>query len=255
MNLTIEGKIHNLYYNSKNIYFSFNNLSYSIIPEEVNKFIDVAIGDIIPNGSDEILVLIGDEGGNFANELIIYDVQVDSGKLEINEVYRNNLSVIKPWKIEICNLDNDGEMEIFMAVNKGTYYYHDIGNRPFFFNFRNNGLVKKWTGSRVRAPFTDVYFTDFNGNGSDEFIVIEKAENGGAMVAVYYWFGFGFILQAESQIYDNITSISSVKLDNENLLEITIKEHHRVRRVLLEPSTVETDNGIYFLKERGHLDV
>jgi len=218
---------------------------------------------------DEILVLVGDKGSTYANELIIYKIllDLDASQIHIEELYRNQISAIKAWKIGICELDNDGVLEIFIAANKATHYYPEVENRPFFFNFIDGMLVKKWTGSKVRAPFKDVYFFDINGNKTDEFIVIERVDGIAGqqkslkqsehnepleqyVIAVYYWFGFGFILQAESPRYDAINSISMVSDGDSRLIEAEVIEGNETKVVLLIPTAQKSDDGIYLLKER-----
>jgi hypothetical protein len=229
-----------------------NNINDRIKVDENNDVMKT--NEILDN--DEIIILLGDKGSTFANELIVYEILLDSDASEIyiEELYRNHISAIKPWKIDICELDNDGILEIFIAANKATHYYPEVENRPFFFNFIDGMLVKKWTGSKVRAPFSNVYFFDITGNKSDEFIVIERVNEIGEpeqyVIAMYYWFGFGFILQAESPMYDAINSISMVIDGDSRLIEAEVIKGDETKVVLLAPSAQKTDNEIYLLKER-----
>ena len=248
--LYLEGEKYHLYYSHTQLFVDYKGTQYSLLLEENEKIIDFSVGDIDSDGKDEVLTLVGNKGASYGNKLVIYDLLVNPNGLQIQEIYRNIISIIRPWKIETCEIDNDDEPEIFIAVNKATHYYTGIENRPFFFNFKDGMLVKKWTGSKVRAPFTDLYFADINGNGSDEFIVIEESNDGRFVIAVYYWFGFGFVLQAESDIYDAISSVSVLKSDNDVFLKAKVKEDGKIRFVKLEPSTDKTQNEIYLLKER-----
>ncbi len=249
--LYFDGKKYDLYYSPTKLYVDYNGTTYNLLIDKKNELIDLTIGDINSDGNEEILILVGSKGSLYGNEVIIYDFFIDSNDFKIQEIYRNDISTVKPWKIKTCEIDNDDQMEIFIAVNKSTYYYPSIENRPFFFNFKNGILVKKWTGSKVRAPFTDVYFADINNNGSDEFIVIEEADNGGFVIAVYYWFGFGFILQAESLVYDTIKDFSIIHSDKGIYFEIEAMKNGKLITIILEPSTDKTKNGIYLLKERS----
>lgn len=250
LKLNLEGKKYDLYYSPTQLYVDYNGTQYSLTADKNDEFIDLTTGDIDSDGKDEILILVGDKGSTYGNELVIYDFLIGSNRVQIEEIYRNDISGVRPWKIKTCEIDNDGQPEIFIAVNKSTYYYPEVENRPFFFNFKNDMLVKKWTGSKLRAPFTDVYFADLNSNGSDELIVIEEADSEGFVIAVYYWFGFGFILQAESFAYDAIGSVSIIKSKKGIFLETEVKKDDQTRIVILEPSTGKTKNGIYLLKER-----
>ncbi|NLP46047.1 MAG: VCBS repeat-containing protein [Epulopiscium sp.] len=248
MEYYIQEQKYDVYFNSKEIIFNNGRQSYSIIPSKNHQYIDMAMGDLHSDGQMNLLILEGKKPP-YGEELIIYDWIENANELQIQEKYRNRIDTIHPWKIETCDIDGDGELEIFIAVNKSTYYYPKKENRPFFFNFKDDILVKKWTGSRIRAPFIDVCFTDLNGNGQDDWIVIEESEKGGMVVATYYWFGFGFILQAESEIYEAIDSMRVKQMGENKVIELNIRENGKVHTVLLKPSCYKTKNDIYQLKE------
>ena len=249
MVVCLEGQEYHLSYNNSHIHIDYEGRSYYFSTDKNKKIIDMAIGDIDSNGNDNLLILEG-ENLPYGQDFVIYDILTDSNGLELKEKYRNHMEVVRPWKIKACELDQDQELEIFIAVNKKTQYYEEIENRPFFFNFRNDMLVKKWTGSKVRASFTDVYFADLNGNGRDEFIVVEESEEGGFVVAVYYWFGFGFILQGESENYDRIELVGTETIDKNTFLVVETWNHKKKTKRKLEPSKEQTKNGVYLLKER-----
>lgn len=251
INIYLNGQKYSLSFASSQGYIEYKGTKHYLISDKSYSLIDIAVGDIDCDGRDNILILEGRKKSNYADTLIVYDVVAQSTGLQIKESYRNNMSSIRPWKIEICEIDNDGEMDIFVAVNKATRLYPDIENRPFFFNFKNNMLVKKWTGSKLRAPFTDILFIDLNGNGSDELIAIEEIDEGKFVISVYYWFGFGFILQGESHIYDRISFIETEIINEEPFIKAKITENHTIRSVILEASVDKTKNGVYLLKERG----
>jgi len=219
--------------------------------EKDDRLVDFAIYDIDSDGGEEVLILKGHKGENHGRNIIIYDIEHKENKVNLMEIYKNDLTLIKPWKLEICNIDGDSEPEIFIAVQKTTRYYKELTNRPFFFNFKDGILVKKWTGSKVRYPFRDVYFKDINGNGRDEFIVIEKIDSGGYTIAIYYWFGFGFILQGESMVYDEIRLIDFEGTGDDFFIKAQVRKDKDLKSIILVPSKEKTDNGIYLLKERG----
>ncbi|NLL69748.1 MAG: hypothetical protein GX238_01305 [Epulopiscium sp.] len=249
MEFFVKNQKYDVYYRATQIHIHNQKGIFRLLPEENKVFIDVAIGDINADGDANLLVLQG-EKRPYGEELVVYDLQWNSDGLQVEERYRNHIAAVKPWKIEICDIDGDNELEIFIAVNKATRYYTKIENRPFFFNFKNDILVKKWTGSKVRAPFIDAYFIDLNKNGRDEFVVIEEAQEGGFVVALYYWFGFGFVLQAESPSYDKIHLLRSRQIGEDIFLEVRIENNNRTRRIFLEPSSEKTKNGVYLLRER-----
>lgn len=244
-------KLLQIFFEGKYYDVSFNDIQNNIYLGKNEDIIDFAVGDIDSDGDDEVLTLVKDKGSLYGKELLIYDFSISEKELELKEIYRNNIALINPWKIKTCEIDGDKELEIFIIVNKSTRYYKEVDNRPFFFNFKEGVLIKKWTGSRVRGAFEDVYFEDINGNGRDEFIVIEKGNNGGYVIAVYYWFGFGFILQGESLVYEEVKGLSVKKLDEDILLEARVKKDGRWEPIILEPSIKKNENDIYLLEERG----
>ena len=249
--LKYEGQEYSLYFNETQLYITINQESYSIESEENLRFFHVATGDLTKNGRDEILALVGKKSSKFAEELLIYDLELNDKGMHFNRLYSNDIALIQPWMIRTCEIDADGELEVFIGVNKGTHFYKEVENRPFFFNFKDGILIKKWTGSKFRNPFVDIYFADLNNNGRDEIIVIEEVEEG-KVIAVYYWFGFGFVLQAESRIYDEILDFTVNKSDTDVVLELRVKDEMGIRSTTLESSKELTQSGIYYLKERGH---
>jgi len=229
----LENKAYTLKYNLEEGYVKYNGVKYKLVSDSENRIIDIAVGDINFDGRDNILILEGKKDHNYGDNLVVYDVSDVFNKLDIKKTYTNNIGSIKPWKLEVCEIDGDENPDIFMIVNKVTQESSELQNRPFFFNFTDHKLVKKWTGSKLRYPFSEACFGDLNGNGSDEFIVVEKIQEDQFIVSVYYWFGFGFILQAESKIYDKIDSIEIEKKDKV-LLKARIKSENVVKYVVLE---------------------
>jgi len=225
-------------------FIKYKDKKYYLVSEKDKMIIDIEVGDIDNNDKEDILIIEGNKNSKYGDNLIIYEINFFFNEIHINEKYRNNLAPINPWTIKICDLDNDSELDIFIGAYKETTYYPGLENRPFFFNYKDNKLVKKWTGSKLRAPFKDVCFGDLDGNGTDEFIVIEEVEDGKNIVSVYYWFGFGFILQGESKIYKNIEYIKIENIDGRFLIKTNFS--------YLELSADKNENGIYLLKERSN---
>lgn len=252
LQIFLGGQEYTLKYSLKGGYIEYDGDKHSLKSYKNNVIVDIAIGDIDSDGKDNILVLEGRKNSRFADRLIIYDVSTTSNKLHVSKRYENNMGAIRPWKIELCEIDADNNPEIFIIVNKTTQESSELQNRPFFFNFKEDKLVKKWTGSKLRAPFSKASFGDLNGNGSDEFIVVEEIGTGEFIISAYYWFGFGFILQGESHIYDRVDSISIEKSDGNVFIKARVKDRNMVKSVVLEPSSEKTENDIYLLKERGN---
>ena len=212
--------------------------------------IDFAIQDVDDDGNDEILTLIGKQNSIYGDDLVIYSLGITTNGLLLEEIYRNTIEVIKPWKITTCEIDGDGQPDIFIGVRKSTEYYPEIANRPFFFTFEDGILVKKWTGSKVRHPFTDVYFADLNQDGRDYMIVIEQRNQQEQVIALYHWFGFGFALLAESPSYTTINSIKPAINEQSWHLEVNVSSNGHNRTIQLLPVSDKTANEIYQLQEK-----
>ncbi|HOQ16946.1 MAG TPA: hypothetical protein PLC16_08325 [Defluviitaleaceae bacterium] len=223
-------------------YIKYKGEKYYLVTETDKVIIDMTAADIDNNMKEDILIIEGKKDSEYGDNLIIYETEFLPGKIKLTEKYRNNLTAINPWTIKICNIDNDSEPEIFIGTYKETVYYPGLENRPFFFNYRDNKLVKKWTGSKLRAPFKDICFGDLNDNGSDELIVIEELEEDKNIISVYYWFGFGFILYAESSVYKNIEFVETEIIDGKLLI--------KTDQGYLELSADKSESGVYLLKER-----
>lgn len=245
-----KGQTLSLYFDDSLLYTKVDEEDHSLQLHKDRRIFDVATGDVTKDGNEEIILLIGDRNSRFAEELVIYQLDLASQE-KYRRIYTNNIALIRPWMVKTCELNGDDKVEIFIGVNKSTYYYKEIENRPFFFNFTDGFLVKKWTGSKFRAPYKEIFFEDLNNNGRDEVIVVEEAE-GGYRLAVYYWFGFGFILQGESTVFEDITDLQVIEENSEKVLKIKVKSKWGPRWTTLEASTEKTENDVYFLKERGH---
>ncbi|MCG8484328.1 MAG: hypothetical protein MJA31_13530 [Clostridia bacterium] len=216
-----------------------------------NKIIkDLSIGDIDGDKEDEILILSGSEDSNYGEELMIYKPEYIQDTIEMKPIYTNNLTTIHPFMIKTCDVDGDNALEIFIGVNKETPYYPKAENRPFFFNFVNGKLVKKWTGSKVRYPFIDACFVDFEGKGRDFFAVLETDE-AGHRVALYYWLGFGFTLLGESEVYEKISDIGTVNIDGKEYIKTTLYKNGIKKERLLQLTNKKNQNDLMVLEERG----
>jgi hypothetical protein len=148
----------------------------------------------------------------------IFAVFEQDGTGEWNRVYENDFADLKPWKLELADIDGDGTKEILTAVRKTTHFDPDEKNRMFIFNYENNILVKKWTGSQIAGIWKDFIAGDLLPISGDELIFIEQTEDGLEKISIYYWFDFGFLLLAESDGYKDIRNLT---LQGENSIQIT----------------------------------
>lgn len=204
-------------------------------------FIDLSAGDIDGDGKEELLAITGKDGAEVY--FSIFDPVIEGNQITLKKKYSMDMSSVKPWRVEVCEIDGDGIAEIFIGVYKSTRFYPNKENRPFFFNFVDGKLVKKWAGSKVRNNFYDICFADINGDGVDEFFVVESDGNGSYVVAAYHWFGFGFILWGETQKYEAIVDIHPVHTEKDEKLNIKIIENGMRKSLIL--------NSKSFIGERG----
>ncbi len=146
-----------------------------------------------------------------------YFVILESEGKKYNRKYENNFQDLSPWKIDLADVDGDDVMEIITVVNKTTHYDKQIKNRLFLFNYENNALVKKWTGSQIGGNWNQVYIGDLVSIPGEEIILVEETEQKLEKLGVYYWFDFGFLKLAESEEYQNIKEIT---ICGENLIRM-----------------------------------
>lgn len=189
-------------------------------------------------GSKEILIdaaveeetaytLISREGrSDYADLLLVLNQKVD-GSWE--RVYENDFTGIKPWKLAVADVDGDGIKEILTAVTKTTIFDPVEKNRMFIFNYEENKLVKKWTGSQIAGTWVDFRVNDLVDIPGDELIFVSITEEGDEYLRIYYWFHFGFFMLAEGQPYDDIVDITVI---GDNRIEITYyaKEEPSVKK-------------------------
>lgn len=209
------------------------------------KIMDQALGDVDGDQQEELLLLIGEETSPYGHRLAVLTLEVGKG---LREMSSTALTEIKPWMLSLCDLEGDGEKEIFLGVYKGTRLDPELKNRPFFFNYRGGGLVKKWTGSRLENPFHHVSFMDLHGVGKDDMVVIEKLGDGKERLAIYYWFGFGFILQGESPPYEAIRRVMPTQEGEPGLLSAEVKVKRRWEQVFFSLGALN-EAGVYQLEE------
>ena len=161
--------------------------------EEIESFkikgtvMDCAIGDINGDDFEELIILTKRRFNSYGREIIIFKLASP-----IKEVYRKDLSDLKPWKVTIGDVDGDGRDEISIGVYKKTPLHQVMAKRPFIYYFEGNRLLPKWRGSRLSKPFDDYDFYDIDKDGVDELVSIELLESGEKVINTYKWKGFGF---------------------------------------------------------------
>lgn len=189
--------------------------------EGKEKLVDMALAD------GRAYAIISREGRSDHGDLLVIFEEESGWK----RIYENDFADLKPWKITIADIDGDGMQEILTAVRKSTHYDSREGNRLFIFNYKNDLLVKKWTGSQIAGEWKQFYAGDFLPMKGDELIFVQRLPDGRERLVIYYWFAFGFIMLAESDAYDNISDLQMtdnnlIKLEygNNETLHLTVKD-------------------------------
>ena len=135
--------------------------------------------------------------------------------------YTNDFAAVKPWKIDMGDMDGDGIREILIAVKKTTRLDKTEKNRMFIFNYDGERLVKKWTGSQTGGIWRDFFVADMLKIPGDGYTALKLGDS-----SINYWFDFGFLRLAES---DDFTDILDISVLGENRLRMTYdKEASRI---------------------------
>ena len=163
---------------------------------------DYSIGDIDGDYLDELVLLTKKKFKKYGDEVIIFSLSE-----RIKEIYREDFSRLKPWKVVLGDIDGDGKYEVSIGVYKKTPFHKIIAKRPFIYSYENNKLQPKWRGSRLSKPFTDYNFYDIDKDGIDEIISIEILEDNRKVLNTYKWKGFGFEGFLESDSFKDIKDL------------------------------------------------
>jgi hypothetical protein len=166
------------------------------------KVISATISDINNDGLDELLIISGEADSEYGRRLRVYEFDND-----FREVFEQDFGDMNPWKVQVCDVDGDGQEEISIAMYKTTVFNSVMAKRPYIYSWQNGTTAPKWRGSRLSRPFDDYIFTDIDCDGADEIIAIEMLEDGRKVVNSYKWKGFGFEGFAESESFEEIYSI------------------------------------------------
>ncbi|MCL6459232.1 MAG: hypothetical protein K6T85_14610, partial [Gorillibacterium sp.] len=119
-----------------------------------------------------VYALIKQKGSSGYGDYLVIDQQVGNAKEQ--RILEKNFMQLKPWKIEVADIDGDHQKEILIAVHKTTHFDVEEKNRLFIFNFAGERLYKKWTGSQIAGVWNDFAAQDIVSIVGDELIFIEQ---------------------------------------------------------------------------------
>ncbi|CDZ75535.1 Hypothetical protein ING2D1G_1398 [Peptoniphilus sp. ING2-D1G] len=133
-------------------------------------------------------------------------VKILSLKNEPEVLYEEDLSEIKPFKIELGDFTGDGISEIAIGIVKKTPHHKIMEKRCFTYNldFKEKRLIAKFRISKFARPYDDFKLFDIDEDGICEIITIERNEDKSKRIASYTWNGFGFNLVYKSDNYKNL---------------------------------------------------
>lgn len=177
------------------------------------KVISAAVADLNNTGFGELLIISGATDSTYGNILRVYEFDND-----FREIFEQNFGDMNPWKVQVCDVEGDGEKEISIAMYKTTVFNAVMAKRPYIYSWLDGSIAPKWRGSRLSRPFDDYIFSDIDRDGADELIAIEMLKGGRMAVNSYKWKGFGFEGFAESESFDKIYSIQSQESEGHRMI-------------------------------------
>jgi hypothetical protein len=170
----------------------------------------------VGNGSKVISGCVADLSDVQKNKIILIvakkdekcgkDIRILSFDGKITPFLKSSFKNLNVWKVQVADVDGDGQKEISFGVFKGTKFYPIPDKRPFIYSWKGKGIAPKWLGSKFSKPFDDYIFADLNGDKKDEIIVNEQLTDG-RCIEVYQWDCFGVQSIAISQKYEDISDI------------------------------------------------
>ncbi len=114
-------------------------------------------------------------------------------QLQLPCIYQNKMRSAHPWLITVGQSDDDAHIEVFVGAFRATKYY-SAETRPYFLEYRDGVIVRRWTGSRLNGiAFSDADYVDHDGDGRDELKVVEHDfRNGKPYSEISYYRLYGF---------------------------------------------------------------
>ncbi len=166
---------------------------------------DLDIEDINGDGTDEVALInrkLSGKGGV---------VKIISLEDKPKIIYEEDLSDIKPFKIELGDFTGDGICEVALGISKKTPHHKIMAKRCFTYNldFEKKRLIAKFRISKFAHPYDDFKLFDLNGDGIDEIVTLERNDDNSNRIAAYVWKEFGFNLKYKSDDYEILKAFDS----------------------------------------------
>jgi len=122
--------------------------------------------------------------------------------------WRQNLSAIRPWKLETANVVGDSHREIVLGVYKKNRFFPYLHPGLYIYEWTNRTLTPIWRGSNLSEPFIDFAFVPEP--HTDVLAAVEIKASGRRCLATYRWRNFGFVRETRSGDW-NRAKIDAVK--------------------------------------------
>lgn len=95
-----------------------------------------------------------------------------------------------PWKLNIADVENDGNKELLVGVYKRTRYFNEKEKRVFVYNLQGRYFYPKWFGSKINYTIIDFEVDETNND-----LIILHENNQYKPLIRYKWNGFGFSIK------------------------------------------------------------
>ncbi len=127
----------------------------------------------------------------------------------LEEMWSGLSQSLKPWKLQIGDVDGDGSDDLMVGVYKTAHFHPIMANRPFIYSWDGKTMYPKWLGSRLSRPFSDFVLADL-GSGV-RVVAVEQTRDGADELAVYKWDGFGVTREWNGAGAEKLTGLEANK--------------------------------------------
>lgn len=133
--------------------------------------------------------------------------------MEYECLYDHDIHQVKPWSIDVGNMDGDEDIDIFIGAYTSTAFYEE-SRRPYLFEWDGSKMYKMWTGSYLNCrDFTEGFFADVTGDGLDELIVYEGNKDSSYHYGAYIF--SQYTMFRIDKTHDELIEILNCKNTNE----------------------------------------